>query len=149
MKARGELPNLGNSQSDTQSPTRAFATETPAQILENEQARRASAAAAARQLASSYRGWRPIEIHFKQRSDFDRRMCLARLRWNLMNECPATIERMRGEGVTITGATLEAALLLLVADVRPRSRIVPWDLNDETVIAMIAKVAADWMGTTS
>ncbi len=96
-----------------------------------------------RALAKAYRNWKPIEIEWKP-NDFDRSMLLARLKWNLMNECPATIERMRSEGIPITVGYLGGALELAVGRTKPLSAIVPWNVPDPVLVRMIKQVADEW-----
>jgi hypothetical protein len=118
--------------------------ETPAQVLLNEEAAAASRARAARALANSYRDWGPISIAWKQPNDFDRAMLLARLKGNLMDECPTLIEKMRREGISITQANLGSELMMMVGSARPRSRFVPWNVPDAAVTKMIDVVVAEW-----
>jgi len=73
-------------------------------------------------------------------NDFDRRMILARLRWNLTNEARRIIGA-RAEPISRDG--LRDELILAVGRAVPRSKIVPWHVSDRVVLQVIERVAAD------
>lgn len=77
--------------------------------------------------------------------DFERRMLLARLRSNLMDECPAAVEELRRGNLKISVENVETQLLFCVAHVRPCSALVPWHLPDSIVDKMIHFVARDFL----
>jgi hypothetical protein len=71
---------------------------------------------------------------------FERRMILARLRWNLTNEAGRIIGA-RAEPISRDGRRDE--LILAVARAVPRSKIVPWHVSDRVVLEVIQRVATD------
>lgn len=77
--------------------------------------------------------------------DFDRKMLLARLRWNLLCRCPIAANQLRREGIDVRPDGLSDQLLFRVANARPRSAIVPWHVPDDAVLAMIPLVVREFL----
>jgi hypothetical protein len=77
-------------------------------------------------------------------SDFDRRMILARLRWNLLQEAHRVAEKLRCGGAPVTRVTIRDELVFAVVRAQPRSMIVPWNLTDAVVEKMIEMLAGQW-----
>jgi hypothetical protein len=71
----------------------------------------------------------------------ERRILLARLRWNLMSASRSLIRDLRRDGIEVHARNVESALILHVASTRPRSAIVPWHMPDEIVLKVIRIVA--------
>jgi hypothetical protein len=74
-------------------------------------------------------------------------LLLARLRWLLTNEARSVAKRLRRDGIAVTAENIATGLMLVVGTAQPRSRFVPWHLDDVTVEKMIAVVANDLAAT--
>lgn len=74
---------------------------------------------------------------------FDTAMLLARLRGNLMTEGRKVVDLLQGDGVPPTADNIGLKLVLIVGTARPRSKFVPWGLDDMTVEQMIMVVAKE------
>src|ERR1700722_18336932 len=59
--------------------------------------------------------------HCRHWVSFDRRMVLARLRWNLTQNAHDIAERLRRDGLQISRENIRTELLLAVANAQPRS----------------------------
>jgi hypothetical protein len=70
-------------------------------------------------------------------------MVLARLRWLLIKEGAQVEQRLRREGLTLCVQNIATGLLLAAGSAKPRSRLVPWHLDDTTVEKMIGVVARE------
>jgi hypothetical protein len=73
----------------------------------------------------------------------DTAMLLGRLRWNLTIEARKAVNLLQCEGIPPTVENLTTRLVLTVGTATPRSRFVPWHLDDVTVEQMIAVVAKE------
>jgi hypothetical protein len=74
---------------------------------------------------------------------FERRMIIARTRWNLLNEARRLASQMRREGMAITSQKLASALILAISSAKPRSALVSWFLDDGVVEQIVTIVAAN------
>jgi hypothetical protein len=94
----------------------------------------------ASEIAESYAHWEteaPESCcrtgHCQHWVSFDRRMILARLRWNLTQNAHDIAERLRRDGLQINPENLRTELSFAIANAQPRSAIVPWHLPDAIV----------------
>jgi hypothetical protein len=76
--------------------------------------------------------------------DFDRKMILARLRWNLETLAQRIAAELRADGFNLTGTNIADGLVFAVVKAKPRSAIVPWHLEDAVVEQAIRRVASQW-----
>jgi hypothetical protein len=80
--------------------------------------------------------------------DFERQMLVARGRWNVTLEARGLATRMLADG-SFGIQALRDQLIVKVAHATPKSRLIPWHLNDavaETIIEAVAReVAKSWI----
>jgi hypothetical protein len=76
--------------------------------------------------------------------DFDRQYTLAHARGLLRQAAQQGAECPRSDGLGVTRENLDTALIMAVADARPRSLLVPWFMVDETITEMIGVVVGDF-----
>jgi hypothetical protein len=79
----------------------------------------------------------------------DHHALLAHLRGLLTTEAHVVAYRLRREGLAPTAENIATALVLAVGTARPRSRLVPWHLDDVVVEKMIAIVSDDVAATVT
>jgi len=77
-------------------------------------------------------------------ADFDRRMILARLRWNLLQEAHRVAQKLRRGGAAVTPENIRDELVFAAGRAQPRSMIVPWNLTDVVVEKTIEMLAGQW-----
>jgi len=73
---------------------------------------------------------------------FDAAMLVARCRWLLTLEARGIATRLVADG-SFNAQLLQHQLLLVIADAKPRSRLIPWHLNDTAVEKVIDAVVRD------
>ena len=82
--------------------------------------------------------------HWQQ---FDAAMVVARCRWLLTLEARGIATRLVADG-SFNAQLLQHQLLFAIAHAKPRSRLIPWHLNDTAVeriiVAVVAEVAEIW-----
>ena len=74
---------------------------------------------------------------------FERRMLIARLRWQLERAALSITGELRRDGLNVSAVNIEGGLITRVANAQPRSSFIPWDLPDSVVLATIRAVAAE------
>jgi hypothetical protein len=75
--------------------------------------------------------------------EFDQKLLLARLRFNLMNLSAKVVRQLEADGIPITTDSVALGMAREVAVTHPRSLMVPWRLSETVVDRVIARVAAD------
>jgi hypothetical protein len=81
--------------------------------------------------------------------EFERQMVLARFRWNLLQAAHECAEQLRRDGLGITTENLQGKLTLAVANVRPRSALIPWFVENAAAVRMIDVVVSDFLAEFS
>jgi hypothetical protein len=75
--------------------------------------------------------------------DFERRTLLARLRWNLERLALHGEPQIRRDNIRVTANDLALVMARELAHTKPRSRFVPWHLDEAIVDAAINRVARE------
>jgi hypothetical protein len=70
---------------------------------------------------------------------------LAHLRGNLMQVAHDHAEDLRCEGIQPNRENLRTSMMFAIANARPRSSLIPWDLSDRDVERMLDLVVDDYL----
>jgi hypothetical protein len=76
---------------------------------------------------------------------FERKMLLARLRYNLLRVCEHLALDSEHTCTSLNRSSFAGDVMVYVGRAFPRSNIVPWNLSDAVVIAVIEKVVREFL----